>query len=346
MWTVAFHQPQSQPMWSGYMQMLHKDLSHPEKSSDICLPMIDLTPSHPTCVRSTLEYVAEHSGRYCATPVITFDQQLWWIAYMVIESQPTQSSLHQIVLMLGGFHTQMSFLGSIGSLMAGSGLKEAIVQVYAEGSAEQMLSGKAVTRAVRAHRLVDAALNTIATAQMLHVPVPHVFKDDADNGNQIEDSLDPTDGEDIAVNEEPQDMLDEHDVEPLPDETYQNGADILTAIHNVSKQVSDGNLPLDEAVGTTPFTKLQEASTRWRESLNDHRTAKLWIMYMTLVAILRAFIRAGRTGNWKLYLQTLHEMLPYLAASGHHNYTKSLVLYLNKMQNLEESHPSCIPHVC
>ncbi|XP_046560159.1 uncharacterized protein LOC124269193, partial [Haliotis rubra] len=122
---------------------------------------------------------------------------------------------------------------------------------------------KAVTRAVRAHLLVDAALNTIATAQMLHVPVPHVFKDDADNGNQIEDSLDPTDGEDIAVNEEPQDMLDEHDVEPLPDETYQNGADILTAIHNVSKQVSDGNLPLDEAVGTTPFTKLQEASTRW-----------------------------------------------------------------------------------
>ncbi len=60
---------------------------------------------------------------------------------------------------------------------------------------------------------------------------------------------------------------------------------------------------------------------------------------MTLVAILRAFIRAGRTKNWKLYLQSLHEMLPYLAASGHHNYTKSLVLYLNKMQNLEESHP-------
>ncbi len=43
---------------------------------------------------------------------------------------------------------------------------------------------------------------------------------------------------------------------------YQNGADILTAIHNLSKHVSDGNLPLDEAVGTVPFTKLQEASTR------------------------------------------------------------------------------------
>ena len=32
-------------------------------------------------------------------------------------------------------------------------------------------------------------------------------------------------------------------------------------------------------------------------------------------------------------------MLPYLAASGHHNYTKSLVLYLNKMQKLQDTHP-------
>ena len=40
-------------------------------------------------------------------------------------------------------------------------------------------------------------------------------------------------------------------------------------------------------------------------------------MYMTLVSILRTFIRAGRTGNWLLYLQALQQMLPYLAAAGH-----------------------------
>ena len=44
MWTVAFHLPQPTPMWSGYMQMLHNKLTHPGKSSDIFLPMIDLTP--------------------------------------------------------------------------------------------------------------------------------------------------------------------------------------------------------------------------------------------------------------------------------------------------------------
>ena len=70
---------------------------------------------------------------------------------MIIKSQPQESKLHQIILILGGFHTQMSFLGAIGSLMGGSGLEEIISQVYAEGSVDQMLSGKAVSRAVRAH---------------------------------------------------------------------------------------------------------------------------------------------------------------------------------------------------
>ena len=54
-WTVAFHLPQHTPVWSGYRQMLHHNLPHPGKSSDIFLLMIDLTPSDPTCVRPTLK---------------------------------------------------------------------------------------------------------------------------------------------------------------------------------------------------------------------------------------------------------------------------------------------------
>ena len=53
----------------------------------------------------------------------------------------------------------MSLLGAIGTIMDGSGLKEMLAQVYAEGSVDQMLSGKAVARAVRGHLLVDSALN-------------------------------------------------------------------------------------------------------------------------------------------------------------------------------------------
>lgn len=96
---------------------------------------------------------------------------------------------------------------------------------------------------------------------------------------------------------------------------------------------------LEEALLSDSISQLKVAKAEWCESLNEHRTAKLWLMYMTLVAILRAFIRSGRTGNWRLYLQSLKEMLPFLAASGHWNYTKSLVLYLNKMEKLQDTHP-------
>ena len=43
------------------------------------------------------------------------------------------------------------------------------------------------------------------------------------------------------------------------------------------------------------------------------------------------FIRAERTGNWKLHLQSIQAMLPYMAASGHNSYTKSGMLYLQQM---------------
>ena len=119
--------------------MIPSEIPHPGKSSDIFVHLIDMTPSDPTCVRSTLEYLSDHARRHRVTPIITFDQQLWWIAYMIIESQPAESLLHQIVLVLGGFHTEMSFLGTIGSLMAGTGLKEIISQVYADGSVDQIM---------------------------------------------------------------------------------------------------------------------------------------------------------------------------------------------------------------
>ena len=109
MWNVSLLFPRPTSMWSGFMHMLHSDLSHPGKSSEIFLPIINLTPSDPTCVRSTLEYITDHAKRHNIAPVITFDQQLWWIAYMIIESQPDDSPLHQLILVLGGFHTEMSF---------------------------------------------------------------------------------------------------------------------------------------------------------------------------------------------------------------------------------------------
>ena len=57
-----------------------------------------------------------------------------------------------------------------------------------------------------------------------------------------------------------------------------------------------------------------------------------------MVYIIRKFVYSELLGDWNLHLQTLQEMLPYLAASGHNNYTKSLVIYLDKMSKLSDTH--------
>ena len=52
----------------------------------------------------------------------------------------------------------MSFLGSIGTLMKGTGLEDLLSEVYAENSVVHMMSGKAIARAIRAHFLVESSL--------------------------------------------------------------------------------------------------------------------------------------------------------------------------------------------
>jgi len=61
----------------------------------------------------------------------------------------------------------MSFLGSIGNIMSGSGLCSVLELVYAENAVTHMLSGKAYGRAIRGHLLVDAAQNTLLAERVL-----------------------------------------------------------------------------------------------------------------------------------------------------------------------------------
>ena len=93
------------------------------------------------------------------TPVCTFDQPLWWKALQIITCK--DSDVSDIVIRLGGLHTIICFLASIGHIMAESGLKQALEICYAEDTVPHIFSGKAVSRALRAHQLVDLALNTV-----------------------------------------------------------------------------------------------------------------------------------------------------------------------------------------
>ena len=78
--------------------------------------------------------------------------------------------------------------------------------------------------------------------------------------------------------------------------------------------------------------------------MRDKRIAKLWLKYLEMVDILHSFIKSDRTVNWQLHLKMSQAMFPFLTAAGHNNYAKSMHLYLQNMQNLQETHPEVYMH--
>jgi len=152
-----------QPNWSGFMQTVclgeHSGASHIEM-----LELIDLNPSDDSCIYSTIVYVIGQSkSRHFLVPNITFDQPL----YIKAVDTAIKSNLN-IVIRLGGFHTLMSFLGSIGSMMRGSGLEEVMGLIFGANTMEHVLSGKAYARAVRGHFILHSALTDILLDYLTH----------------------------------------------------------------------------------------------------------------------------------------------------------------------------------
>lgn len=63
-----------------------------------------------------------------------------------------------VVVRLGAFHPEMSYIRSIGRIMSGSGLREILNLLYAPNAVSHVLSGKAISRAVRTMMLLDTAM--------------------------------------------------------------------------------------------------------------------------------------------------------------------------------------------
>ena len=150
--------------WSGYMQTAFSDLDHPTSSTIFMMPLIDLQPSNPTCILSTLVFIEDQCKQYgVMTPCVTFDQPLWAKATAIIEEQQLN-----MVCRLGGFHLLCSFLGSIGTLIGGSGLVDILELIFAPNVIQHIISGKAYARALRGHFLIYAALQKLIFEDMVH----------------------------------------------------------------------------------------------------------------------------------------------------------------------------------
>ena len=93
---------------------------------------------------------------------VTFDQPLFAKADDIVQASP---EIDLNFVRLGGFHLIMSYMGSIGFIMRGSGIETLLGTVYAQNTIiyyiDHMISGHAYARALRGHFLVCAALNAL-----------------------------------------------------------------------------------------------------------------------------------------------------------------------------------------
>ena len=330
----------SRPSWSGFMHLYDTNKTSVQKSNITFLPMIDMSPSDLSCINSTLHFIAKISTTHNVAAVVTFDQPLFQKASYILDTEQSSSPIKNVVLRLGGFHTEMSFLGCIGHLMAGSGLREVLETVYSPNAVVHMLTGKAVSRAVRGHFMVDTALHTLILSSALDIRCFPRFDNSAGLGNIPEEQIEAAGSREDDCKTQLDDSTDctSSMTQPVVESRPENDQMLQNLLNLYDLMESEG-IQKEDVCADTRMRSLCEILKVKTNYLKEYRTARLWIQYMEMVSVLRDFIRAERTGNWYGHLKSVFRMLPFFAASGHNLYLKSAYIYLQNMLKLKDTHP-------
>lgn len=294
--------------WAGFMSRVCTG-NHAPPALIQMLPIIDLYPGDESCIYSTLLFIEGQARRLnITTPCITFDQPLFIKAVDI-----ALSAKLDVVVRLGGFHTMMSYIASVGKLMRGSGLEDALEQIYGKTVVEQILTGKSYARSLRAHILVHSALKYILLQHLLN----------PSNGDRLPNSIESL------------------QLDAVESEQFKSA--VLDVVMQVSSTQPDHEriqASLDLLCSSPVLSKLELMMTELNCSLSQQsRTSKFFLLYCDYIELLKMFLYAERTSNWQLHLHAVGSMIGLFAATGHVNYAKSARLYLQMMENLAETHP-------
>ena len=149
-------QAQDKPGWTIFNEK-HSQVD-PEQTTLGYMPII-LAPAHEldtlNKVGKRCMLISAHLGQEYT--VITVDQALF---YKLMELKWSVPEYSKLIPRLGGLHISMNFLKAIGDHMSGSGLAEIWVEsgLFGQGTTELALSGRAYSKAMRAHKLTLQAL--------------------------------------------------------------------------------------------------------------------------------------------------------------------------------------------
>ena len=79
----------------------------------------------------------------------------------------------------------------------------------------------------------------------------------------------------------------------------------LKILEEIFVNLTNKEIDLESACSNDVFDRLQERLNQTKISLVRSRTAKLWLMYLDMITILKQFIKAERVGSWNLHLQSM-----------------------------------------
>ena len=146
-----------------------------------------------------------------------------------------------------------------------------------------MMTGKAVSRTIHGHLLVDAALSSTLLAEVYNVPEP---TNDTVEAQTCDDETNEKETIDSVITD-------------------------LTEARELYMKTMPSSLLVEDVCSAEVLQQI-------KSKLNKKKSmTRLWSQYQDVIDILKNFVKAERRGHWNLHLQAVFDMLPYHSASGH-----------------------------
>lgn len=286
------------PSWTAFNQCISED-GKPRTTVGYC-PIIP-NPAHEYdtlwTVITRCKMISDHLKQDYT--VITFDEALYSKVKILMWLRPDET--HNVIPLLGGFHSIQVYLTAIGEQYAGSGLEDCWIEseLVSDKTASAIMKGKHYNRCVRTHKI---------TFEALWKALMSSFRVWLSNKNQ-----------DVDL-----DRIDELTADIYEDFKCKHFNKVSSHSEGLSGYLQDMVVQL--------FAFIEENSS--------NNTFRFWLLYLELIAILLNFIRASREGNWTEYVTSFKEMLKLMAFHDHVNYMRWGSAFLIDMENLEKDFPA------
>ena len=282
-----------------------------QSATDISYLPIIPEPPNADVVMAGLRYLSQLTSKMnMKYTICTADQAIYDIAYGLRERDSLAGRngdvFDNMILMMGAFHIEKNFLGAVGKFMRRSGAEEILVKadVCQKGTANKVFGPSPdYYQAVRSHEILNEAMS-------------RVYYDSFEDWCVME-GLDTLHGdlfERLSSN-----------IQCCRKHIHENTANQTSFKDTMKSVVSDLN-------------KIQQLTCAF-DMASASPTFQYWRSYVKMTDLLTRLSASIHDGLWNDYLSALGDILPYLVAARHFNYSYSLPLYIREMKKLADTAP-------